>query len=132
MEAETLTSYNQTFDPPAPMLEVSVAHIRTRPRVALPALLDTGADMTAVPEFLVKRLNLYQIGQMAVEDVNGFTEIVSTYVARLIIADQIVPEHKVLVTGLDFVVIGRDLLNQFYFLANGPEKTFTLRTTPFS
>jgi hypothetical protein len=53
-------------------------------------------------------------------------------VARLIIADQIVPEHKVLVTGLDFVVIGRDLLNQFYFLANGPEKTFTLRTTPFS
>jgi hypothetical protein len=68
---------------------------------------------------------------MEVEDVNGFTEIVSTYVARLIVADRIVPEHKVLVTGLDFVVIGRDLLNQFYFLANGPEQIFSLHTTPF-
>jgi hypothetical protein len=31
IEAETLTSYNQTFDPPAHMLEVSVAHIRILP-----------------------------------------------------------------------------------------------------
>ncbi len=132
MEAETVIAYNQTFDPPSMMLEVSVAHIRTRPRIILPALLDTGADMTAVPEFLIERLNLYQIGRVEVEDVNGFTEIVGTYVARLTIADQIVPEHKVLVTGLDFVVVGRDLLNQFYFLANGPEQTVALQQTPFT
>lgn len=127
-----MITYSQEFDPPAPMLEVWVAHVRTRPRVRVPALLDTGADVTAIPEFLVKRLNLYQVGRMAVEDVNGFTEVVSTYVARLVIADHIVPEHKVLVTGLDFVVIGRDLLNSFYLLSNGPEETFVLQKTPFT
>lgn len=127
-----MITYSQAFDPPALKLEVSVAHVRTRPRVRIPALLDTGADVTAIPEFLVKRLNLYQVGRMAVEDVNGFTEIVSTYVARLVIADHIVPEHKVLVTGLDFVVIGRDLLNAFYLLSHGPEETFVLQKTPFT
>jgi hypothetical protein len=98
----------------------------------LSALIDTGADLTAIPEFLDRRLNLYQIGRMAVEDVNGFTEVVDTFVARLIIADHIIPEHKVLITGLDFVVLGRDLLNSFYFLANGPEQTFALQETPFT
>ncbi len=127
-----MIAYSQTFDPPSPMLEVSVAHIQTRPRVKLPALLDTGADITAIPEFLVKQLNLYQVGRMRVEDVNGFTEIVSAYVARLVIANRVISEHKVLITGLDFVVIGRDLLNQFYFLSNGPEQTFALQKTPFT
>ena len=57
-----MITYSQAFDPPALMLEVSVAHVRTRPRVRIPALLDTGADVTAIPKFLVKRLNLYQVG----------------------------------------------------------------------
>lgn len=41
------------------------------------------------------------------------------------------PILEVSVTGLDFVVIGRDLLNVFYFLSNGPEQTFALQKTPF-
>ena len=64
---------------------------------------------------------------MYVEDVNGYTELVKTYVIRLVIAGHIIPEHRVLVTGLDFVVLGRDLLNKFYLLSNGPEQTFAIQ-----
>lgn len=126
-----MIAYSQEFDPPAPIVEVSVAHIRTRPRVKLPAILDTGADITAIPELLVDRLKLYQVGRMYVEDVNGYTELIKTYVVRLAIAGHIIPEHRVLVTGLDFVVLGRDLLNKFYLLSNGPEQTFAIQITPF-
>ena len=126
-----MIAYSQEFDPPAPIVEVPVAHVRTRPRVKLPAILDTGADVTAIPESLVDRLKLYQVGRMYVEDVNGYTELVKTYVIRLVIAGHIIPEHRVLVTGLDFVVLGRDLLNKFYLLSNGPEQTFAIQITPF-
>lgn len=67
---------------------------------------------------------------MAIEDVNGQTTIAHTYMVRLRVANKTISEHKVLLTGLDFGIIGRDLLNTFYVLLNGPESTFEMAETP--
>lgn len=56
--------------------------------------------------------------------------IAQTYMVRLRIANKTISEHKVLLTGLDVGIIGRDLLNTFYVLLNGPEGTFEMAETP--
>ncbi|HRQ41374.1 MAG TPA: retroviral-like aspartic protease family protein [Chloroflexota bacterium] len=122
--------YSTEFDPPAAVIQIQVAGVvHSRPRVTISAILDTGADLTAVPETLVDRLNLFPTGRMVVEDVNGQTTVAETYMIKLKIADKTISEHKVLLTGLDFGIIGRDLLNTFYLLLNGPEGTFELAET---
>lgn len=125
-----MTPYSTEFDPPAAVIDIQVAGVvHPRPRVTVSAILDTGADMTAVPETLVDRLDLFPTGRMVVEDVNGQTTIAHTYMVRLRVANKTISEHKVLLTGLDFGIIGRDLLNTLYLLLNGPEGTFEIAET---
>lgn len=55
--------YNQEFDPPAPVIDVTIKGVvRSRPQVTLSALIDTGSDFTAVPKSLVEQLDLYPLG----------------------------------------------------------------------
>lgn len=125
-----MTPYSTEFDPPAAVIDIQMTGVvHPRPRVTVSAILDTGADMTAVPETLVDRLDLFPTGRMVVEDVNGQTTIAHTYMVRLRVANKTISEHKVLLTGLDFGIIGRDLLNTLYLLLNGPEGTFEIAET---
>jgi hypothetical protein len=41
-----------------------------------------------------------------------------------------VREMQVMVTGLPFVILGRDWLEDYYLLLNGPEQTILLSDTP--
>jgi hypothetical protein len=45
--------------------------------------------------------------------------------------DLVIARLKVVATDFDFAVVGRDVLNRFYMLLNGPELTFDLSQTPF-
>jgi len=38
----------------------------------------------------------------------------------------------VILTGMDYVILGRDVLNRLCVLLNGPEAAFDLLTTPFT
>lgn len=52
-----MIEYDRRFDPPAPVVQVTVRHIvQQRRRVTVAALLDTGSDVTAIPASLVQRL----------------------------------------------------------------------------
>lgn len=127
-----MTPYDTSHTPPAPMVHVTVASIvRTRRRESAPALLDTGSDITAIPTKFVDALQLYPISRLRLEDVQSKTVPVFTYAVRLTIAGLVIPRLEVILTGLEFVVIGRDVLNRFYLLLNGPDLTFDLATTSF-
>jgi predicted aspartyl protease len=125
-------AYDSSLDPPAPLLQITVAGIvGTGHREAVPALLDTGSDVTAIPARLVDPLRLYPIGRLRLEDVEARTASVFTYAVQLTVAGVTTPRLEVILTGFDFAVLGRDVLNRFYLLLNGPEQIFDVSVSPF-
>lgn len=125
--------YSQEHVPPAPVLQVAVAHVvHPRRRQLVAALLDTGSDITAIPDRLVAELQLYPVGRLQLEDLRVGTTRVLTYAVHLTVVDSTLPQVEVVLTGLDFIVLGRDVLNQFYAQLAGPEQRFALGLTPFA
>jgi len=127
-----MIAYDTTVDPPAPYLGVTIANsLQQRRREQLSALLDTGSDVTAIPATLVDPLQLYPIGRLQLEDVKSDTSFVYTYAVRLTVATIVIPRLEVILTGLDFIVLGRDVLNDFYIHLDGPKQLFDLSTSQF-
>lgn len=122
-----MIEYDRRFDPPAPVVQVTVGHIvQQQPRITTSALLDTGSDVTAIPAWLVQRLQLIPFSRLQLEDVSGETRTVLTYAAQLTIGELTLSRLEVIQTGLDQVILGRDVLNQLYLLLSGPELAFSL------
>jgi hypothetical protein len=125
-----MIEYDRRFDPPAPVVQVTVRHIvQRRRRVTTSALLDTGSDVIAIPASLLQRLQLFPFSRLQVEDVSGGTRTVLTYAIHLTIGELTLPHLEVFQTGLDQVIVGRDVLNHLYVSLSGPELAFSLSTT---
>lgn len=126
-----MIQFDQNFDPPALVLTATLTGVvNARPRVRAQALIDTGADLTAVPAALRNRLHLYPFGRLQIEDVHGIKTPGYTYRVRLTI-DRFTPQiREVVLTRHDFVILGRDWLEAYYLLLNGPEQNFVLSATP--
>lgn len=95
-------------------------------RRTLLALLDTGSDVTAIPDFLIDELQLEPVGWLRVENLAGVGRRQSTYPIRLQLTELTIPRLEILGSQLDFVVIGRDVLNRLALHLNGPEQMFTI------
>jgi hypothetical protein len=127
-----MNSYSANFDPPALCLDVTVGNgLSRRKRRTLYALLDTGADITAIPGECVDLLGLYKIDRLRLETVEGTASIIYTYAVRFTLGDLVIPRLEVILTGLDIVLVGRDVLNQLYLQLDGPQQQFAFQTTPF-
>lgn len=125
-----MIEYDHRFDPPAPVVQVTMRHIvQQRRRFTTAALLDTGSDVTAIPASLVQRLQLIPFSRLQLEDVSGETRTVLTYALHLTIGELTLPRLEVIQTGLDQAILGRDVLNHLYVLLNGPELAFSLSAT---
>ncbi len=123
--------YDTNYDPAAPVLSAALSSVvRQRPQVRFSALIDTGADMTAVPHTAINRLRLYAVGQIEVEGIHAQVAMVDIYTVRLSITDLLVREIEVVPTELPFVILGRDWLEPYCLLLNGPENSFQLSETP--
>ncbi len=126
-----IVPYDISFDPPAPMLSVVLTGVvRSRPQIRLPALIDTGADVTAIPNTAVNDLHLYAVARIEVEGINANIATVNMYMVRLSVDGQPPREIEAVPTGQPFVILGRDWLESYYLLLNGPEKNFVLSQTP--
>lgn len=124
---EKMIAYHASFTPPAPVIAAeigSLAHPRRRRNA--PALLDTGADITAIPETFAGLLDLYPIGRLQLEGVGGKLAPAFIYAVRLQVAGLVIPRLEAILTPFEFVVLGRDVLNQFYVRLDGPELVFAM------
>ncbi len=126
-----MISYNTDYDPPAIVLTMTVSGVvHRRPRIELSALIDTGADITAIPESIVDKLKLYPFGRLQLEDMNAVKTPVFTYEAHLNLTEEAAKKMEVVLTPYPFVILGRDWLQNYYLLLDGPGQQFQLSSKP--
>jgi predicted aspartyl protease len=94
------------------------------------ALIDTGADVTAVPEAFVDRLKLYPNGRLNLEDASAVKTPVFAYDAYLALTGELDKEMEVVLTPYPFVILGRDWLQGYYVLLDGPGQQLQLSRDP--
>jgi len=123
--------YNKDYAPPAIMLSITVTGVvHRRPQIETPALIDTGADVTAIPELLVERLKLYPFGRLYVEDARAVKTPVFTYEANLAFDSDTPKKLEVILTPYPFAILGRDWLQHYYLMLDGPGQQFQISTMP--
>lgn len=123
--------YDQSFQPPAPFLNVLVCHPRTPERFRqVPAKLDTGADLSAIPQAVADELELLAARTILAESYDGALASVKTFLVILEAAQARFRHLEVILIPEDYALLGRDVLNHFYAYLRGPEFTFDLRLSP--
>ena len=88
----------------------------------VPAQLDSAADRTILPESVVKSLSLPQVGTVKLGGFGGVTYTLPTYAVLLGLHDMPIKAFKFAAhMGESWVLLGRDVLNSYRILLDGPE-----------
>lgn len=123
--------YDKSFEPSAIVVPVTLTGVvHDRPQVTVQAIIDTGADISAIPNYLEERLRLYPFSRLQMEDARGHQEPVNTYEVKIMVADYRSLTMEVILVPFPFVIVGRDWLQDFYLLLNGPEQRLLLDDSP--
>jgi len=118
-------TYDESEDPPAPVLPLLVAAPGGEEAVLVPSLVDTGADCTLVPSGIVRSLRLPLVDRLLVEGLGGAVRRAPVYAAVVHLAGQ-----RCLTRVIAFdseAIIGRDLLNRVAALLDVPRLTLSIR-----
>ncbi len=120
-------SYDSNFDPPAPILEISVSTpISEEPQIKLKALIDSGADLTAIPQQIIDRLQLYPVDEINVSDYEGKVLPKTLYTVSLYITNFKPKIIRVVSTEEDLIFLGRDVINNWELLLDGRKEIFDI------
>lgn len=120
--------YNKRFIPPAPVINVVCVNPHLdRAQSEVSALLDTGADITALPRSLIIDLGLEVKRAIEVAGLENERVEVAIYEMNVEIAENRMERLEVIEWEGDFVVLGRDVLNEFYIILDGQMKQFEMR-----
>jgi predicted aspartyl protease len=115
-------SYNKQVNPPGPFIHVHLTSPDGSHEVRdVPAQIDTGADITVVPESVVLELQLVAAEEITVTALGNQKSAAMTYCVQAaprnckpviieVIANPDEPN----------VLLGRDFLNNFHLVLNGP------------
>lgn len=114
--------------PPAPYALVTVARPDGTGFLAdLPAKVDSGASQTILPTALVERLQLEAVGQHRFEGLGGVQCTLSIF--RIVLTIRGCEPVELDVAGSDgepYILLGRDVLNQFRVTLDGPKGKLTI------
>jgi predicted aspartyl protease len=89
-------------------------------RRTLPALLDTGADISTLPPATIHHLNLVPLDEIPIASYRGEAVLVATYLVHIQIGSWAIEAIEVIAGGEAYAILGRDVLNQFRLILDGP------------
>lgn len=119
--------YDTTIQPPAAFVQVSLFDPITGTSVQQRGKLDTGASITVLPESVVKTLRLRAVSEGFVRGFDGRGTLRPLYYVAMEIAGYNIPFVEVTAVQRSGVLLGRDVLNQFFLTLDGKALTFDLR-----
>jgi hypothetical protein len=115
--------FQQDYRPPAPLIPVTAGNpLKSDEPINWVAQIDSGADRTVVPDRLLTLLGAPAFDTTVVEGFGGVKFRKHTYVVRIGLSS--LRSHVLEVTegtGEDYILLGRDVLNKYRVVLNGPE-----------
>lgn len=114
--------YNDELTPPAPFVYVMIG-LPDGPDtpVRVPAQVDSAADRTVIPLAVADGLGLLKVRELMVGGFGGSIVSLPTFLAALRVHDFEPLTVEVLADRDErFVLLGRDVLNRYRFLLDGP------------
>ena len=123
-----MPNYDTSFDPPCPVVNVSVrAHSTGGPSRVLPGKLDTGADITVIPPLLATELQLPPAGTARLTGYDGTQIERPMYAVDLGIGEDRVEAVLVVAAPRSNILLGRDVLNHLIITLDGKNQQFEMR-----
>jgi hypothetical protein len=121
-------SYNRQIQPPAPFVHVTVRCAETQKQITdLPAQLDTAADRSAIPGSVAGELALVPLDELPVSGFGGQVLRVPTFLVEMSIRRLPAVTLEVLAHPEEpYILLGRDILNHFRILLDGPRLTLEI------
>lgn len=121
-----LRPYLTIGGPPAsPSLKIAVYSGKTKD-VEL-ALIDTGANATAINARLVDSLGLQKVGEHRVSGPIGKEVLRPFFVIDLDFLGHRYKSHPAFLSDRPYVIIGRDILNDYRITLDGPRLRFSVK-----
>jgi predicted aspartyl protease len=123
-----LALFDSTFKPPAPVAEVVVSHPVTHiTSDLLLGKLDTGADMTILPKSVIEVLGLESRSSIMARGFDGRVSRMSVYYVRLVVETYVLDGVRCIASERTNVLLGRNVLNQFFLILDGPGRRVEIR-----
>lgn len=120
-----LFDYDSTYDPSAPVIEVSV---RYRGEATITAMIDSGADATILPYHVLQTVNARYFETRILRGTDGARVSVNRYLVHLQIGNfQIHSIRAIASDAAGEPLIGRDVLNQLVVTLDGPGSAVMIR-----
>lgn len=121
-------NYVEDVQPPAPFVHLRADNpVNGSTLKDVAAQIDTGADRTLIPESLVEALNLPQLGALLIRATGGAQQRLPTYPLQLRIRNLTPVTLEVVASaGEQWTRIGRDVLNRYRIVIDGPQLTIEI------
>ncbi len=119
--------YSSDFYPAMPVVDILVKPEVNEHGINLTAIVDSGADNTMLPANILDQLNVSKTQTAWMTGVSGSRVAVNLYWIFVQIGDfQPIYTEVIGIQNRDEVIIGRDIINQFAVLLNGPAHTIEI------
>jgi predicted aspartyl protease len=117
--------YDTSFTPPAPALAVLINSVQgTGKAYQATAQIDTGADVSGVPIVLLTKLKVEPHQSVEIQDFDEVGKEVRTYLIKLELDRFRFRRLEVVALDAPHVLLGRDVLNNFRLIIDGPSLAF--------
>jgi hypothetical protein len=122
----TLYDRNQ-FEPPAPVVTIEIIHpTQKNIKTFIEMQLDSGSDVTCIPAEINNEIPHLRSGYLVAEDYNGDQVRQTTRFITVKIGQNEFPAIEALEINGEIGLLGRDILNKYRTILNGPKLEFDL------
>ena len=120
--------YNEEQEPAAPFVYVTIAGIDgTTGEARVPAQVDSGASRTVIPLAVATDLGIQRVRELAIAGLGANVLMLLTFLLRLRVHDFEGLDIEVIADRSEpFVLLGRDVLNRYRCLLDGPAKALEM------